>query len=211
MGVSDLGFRDFLLGEQLGGVENCPHCGVSSPVIVRRFRTEHPVRGANGGDGSVWALYTCTTCGGGICAQGQPGIKAVNANAYAMFPAVWEVNDIVPERARTYLAQAHKTLNAPDASVVMSASSIDAMLKDHGLTEGSLYARIDKAVLEGILTQKMADWAHRVRLDANNPRHVDDATPHITLEEARRAFDLAKALTEFLYILPARMPAKTPT
>jgi hypothetical protein len=123
-----------------------------------------------------------------------------------IFPAAWEVDEIVPERIRSYLSQAHQTLSAPDASVVMSASSIDAMLKDNGLIDGSLYHRIDRAVGEGILTQKMADWAHRVRLDANNPRHADNATPHMTREDARRAFDFANALTEYLYVLPSKMP-----
>jgi len=88
----------------------------------------------------------------------------------------------------------------------MSASSIDAMLKDNNLSEGSLYTRIDQAVTNGILTQKMADWAHRVRLDANNPRHADASTPHMTADDAKRAFDFANALTEYLYLLPSRMP-----
>lgn len=203
-----MSFRDFRLGPQLGGVENCPHCGVANPVLMRKYQSEHQIFGANGLPASIWALFSCTTCGGGICVQGQPNERNSNPLAYAMFPAVWEVNGVVPERARNYLAQAHKTLNAPDASVVMSASSIDAMLKDHGLTDGTLYSRIDKAVEEGILTQKMADWAHRVRLDANNPRHADEEHPHLTLDEARRAFDFADALTEYLYVLPSRMPAK---
>ncbi|WP_369126389.1 DUF4145 domain-containing protein [Roseovarius nitratireducens] len=101
-------------------------------------------------------------------------------------------------------------MRAPDASVVMSASSIDAMLKDHGLENGSLYTRIDEAVTQGLITQKMADWAHRVRLDSNNPRHADTTTPHMADEDAKRAFDYAKALTEYLYLLPSRMPPKNP-
>ena len=96
------------------------------------------------------------------------------ANVTAIFPDVWEVSDIVPEKVRNYLGQAHKSLVSPDASVLMSAASIDAMLKEHELKNGSLYDRIDEAVAKGILTQKMADWANKVRLDANNPRHADD-------------------------------------
>ena len=80
------------------------------------------------------------------------------------------------------------------------------MLKDHGLEQGNLYSRIDKAVEKGIITKKMADWAHRVRLDSNNPRHADSDNPHMSPEEARRAFDYADALTEYLYLLPSRMP-----
>ena len=88
----------------------------------------------------------------------------------------------------------------------MSAAAIDAMLKDNGLRDGVLYRRIDEAVGAGILTKRMAQWAHRVRLDANNPRHADDSTPHMSLEDARRAFDFAEALGDFLYVLPSRMP-----
>ncbi|MCP4320024.1 MAG: DUF4145 domain-containing protein [Hyphomicrobiales bacterium] len=95
----------------------------------------------------------------------------------------------------------------PDASVVMSASAIDAMLKDRGLVEGSLYERIEKAVSAGILTQGIADWAHLVRLDSNKPRHADKDDPHMAPEEAQRAFDYAKAIAEILYVLPSKMPS----
>tara|TARA_R100000789_G_scaffold3008_5_gene6657 strand:- start:15140 stop:15577 length:438 start_codon:yes stop_codon:yes gene_type:complete len=141
-----------------------------------------------------------------VTAKGEPGDNVNNPMVVQIYPDLWEVDEIVPDKIRSYLSQAHQTLAAPDASVVMSASSIDAMLKDSGLTEGSLYARIEEAVAAGLLTQKMADWAHRVRLDANNPRHADQETPHMTREDARRAFDFANALTEYLYILPSRMP-----
>jgi hypothetical protein len=98
------------------------------------------------------------------------------------------------------------TLANPDASVVMSASSIDAMLKDKGFLEGSLHTRINEAVKNQILTPNMAEWAHRVRLDANNPRHADLNTPHMIRQDADRAFEFAKALAEFLYVIPSRMP-----
>ena len=49
-------------------------------------------------------------------------------------------------RVATYLKQARNTLTNFDASVLMSAAAIDAMLKDHKLVEGSLYKRIDEAV-----------------------------------------------------------------
>jgi Domain of unknown function (DUF4145) len=105
-----------------------------------------------------------------------------------------------------YLRQAKNTLANADASVVMSTAAIDAMLKDHGLKDGSLYKRIDETVNAGVLTKRMAEWAHRVRLDANNPRHADEQTPHMSADEARRAFEFAEALGDFLYVLPSRMP-----
>ena len=164
------------------------------------------VERADGGVRAHWGVFRCTTCGHLVSAKGAEGQNVSNPGVVQIYPDVWEVAEVVPERVRNYLDQAHRTLSAPDASVVMSASSIDAMLKEHELNEGSLYKRIDEAVEEGILTQKMADWAHRVRLDANNPRHADNHTPHMSDEDARRAFDFANALTEYLYVLPSRMP-----
>jgi hypothetical protein len=55
--------------------------------------------------------------------------------------------------ARKFLQQAYETLHAPDAAAVMAASAVDAMLKDLGYSEGSLYARIDKAAEDGVLTK----------------------------------------------------------
>lgn len=84
------------------------------------------------------------------------------------------------------------------------------MLKDHGVgkDKGSLFQRIDHAVAEGILTHGMAEWAHRVRLDANKPRHADDDDPHMDGEDAERAFEFAKTIAEILYVIPSRMPSE---
>jgi hypothetical protein len=151
-------------------------------------------------------VFSCTACSGIVSAKAPVPNKGGHPYIMEIFPDIWHVSEVVPERVGNYLDQAHKTLSAPDASVLMSASSIDAMLKEHNLNEGSLYSRIDEAVTQGLITQKMADWAHRVRLDANNPRHADLTTPHMTAEDAKRAFDFANALTEYLYLLPSKMP-----
>lgn len=202
-----MSYRDHNLGElQLTGLTNCPHCSVSNPVVVKLWRSERPLPRADGGEASMWASYCCTTCGSMISAKGTEGHDVANPFVEEIFPDIWEVDEIVPARVSNYLSQAHRTMQSPDASVVMSAACIDAMLKDNNLADGSLYNRIDAAVEAGILTQNMADWAHRVRLDANNPRHADEAVPHMSIDDAQRAFDYANALTEYLYLLPSRMP-----
>lgn len=196
--------------DQLHGTQNCPHCGIASPLLAKVWHSQKPVPRTDGGRTSQWGIYACTICGHLVTAKGEEGEEVSNPLIDQIYPDVWQVSELVPERVRNYLDQAHRTLAAPDASVVMSASSIDAMLKDKGLADGSLYARIDQAVGEGILTQTMADWAHRVRLDANNPRHADEAIPHMTRDDAQRAFEFADALTEYLYLLPSRMPPENP-
>ena len=87
----------------------------------------------------------------------------------------------------------------------MSASAIDAMLKNRGLTKGTLYERIDLAAEQHLITTDMAKWAHQVRLDANDQRHADEAAPLPTTPDAERCFAFAVALAEVLFVLPARV------
>jgi len=49
----------------------------------------------------------------------------------------------------------------------------------------------------------LAEWAHEVRLDANSQRHADESAPLPTKEEAEKTIEFAKALAEFLFVLPA--------
>ncbi|MBO6692940.1 DUF4145 domain-containing protein [Parvibaculum sp.] len=154
----------------------------------------------------VWAAFACLSCGSLVTAEGVPGSDVNNALIENIYPDMWMADNEIPAQARRYLDQARRTLASPDASVLMSAASLDAMLKEKGLADGSLFARIELAVKNGILTEGMAQWAQRVRLDANNPRHADADVPHLTGEDARRAFDFAKSIAEILYVLPGRMP-----
>ena len=87
----------------------------------------------------------------------------------------------------------------------MAGSAVDAMLKDLGYNEGSLYSRIDKAFEDHLLTKGMAEWAHSVRLGSNRPRHSDVNEPHVSASEARRSVDFAEALGDFLFVLSAQI------
>ncbi|KQS48252.1 hypothetical protein ASG20_14200 [Sphingomonas sp. Leaf198] len=104
-----------------------------------------------------------------------------------------------------FLKQAFDTLHAPDAAAVMAGSAVDAMLKEHGYLEGSLYSRIDKAKTDALLTAGMADWAHSVRLGSNRPRHADMDSPHVSPADAKRSVDFAEALGNFLFVLTAQI------
>jgi hypothetical protein len=122
-----------------------------------------------------------------------------------MWPTSQTVAEAVPERARTFLLQAMDSLHAPAGAVMLSASSVDAMLKEKGYKEGSLNSRIDAAAKAHLVTTEMAAWAHEIRLDANDQRHADEKAPLPTEADAKRVIDFASALAQFLYVLPARV------
>ncbi len=156
-----------------------------------------------------WQVYVCTVCGGAVLA----GAKIISAGGHAVvsgfiseiYPGESELSEAIPDRARSFLSQARESLHAPDGSVMVAASAVDAMLKAKGFRDGSLYSRIDKAAEDHVITKEMAQWAHQVRLDANDPRHADEtASPH-TLASAKLVYDFATALAEFLFVLPARV------
>jgi hypothetical protein len=88
---------------------------------------------------------------------------------------------------------------------MLTASAVDAMLKDKGYKDGTLNNRIDAAAKDHLITDEMAAWAHEIRLDANDQRHADEAASLPTGDDATRVIEFAQALAQFLYVLPARV------
>jgi hypothetical protein len=177
----------------------CPHCSVANPFLkeIHHFETNNH----QGSNLRRWRIYACSTCGGVVAAWasnfGQPIAE--------YFPSATEIDSVVPERPRAFLQQAQESLHAPAGAVMLCASAVDAMLKIKSYAEGSLYARIEKAANDHLITTEMAKWAHEVRLDANGQRHADEAAALPTHQDATRALDFANALAEFLFVLPSRV------
>jgi hypothetical protein len=161
---------------------------------------QHETKDFGGRSTRYWFVYICSTCGGAILTESpEAGYGEVNR----LWPEADNLSDAIPERARIFLKQAMESLHAPSLAQIGAASAVDAMLKDKGLKTGSLYNRIDEATASGLITPEMAPWAHEVRLDANDQRHADDNAPLPTKEEAEKTIEFAKALAQFLYVLPA--------
>jgi len=129
----------------------------------------------------------------------------LNGGILQIFPVNESVDEAVPKTARSYLTQAMQSLHAPAGAVMLAASAVDAMLKEKNYKTGSLYGRIEKAASEHVITADMAKWAHEVRLDANDQRHVDEAAQLPTETDAKKCIDFAKALGEFMFVLPSRV------
>lgn len=177
----------------------CPHCRIDRPrldVVWQGQTSAH-----SGENTRFWAIYRCATCGGIVTASaGQQG-----GSTLAVFPAIEQVDDSLPDKAKKFLEQSQNSLHAPAGSVMLAASAVDAMLKTKGYKEGSLFARINKAAEDHLITSDMAKWAHQVRIGANDQRHADDDAGLPDEAEARRCIDFAAALGMVLFALPARV------
>lgn len=122
-----------------------------------------------------------------------------------IYPAPMQVDGALPPTAKEYLTQAINSLHAPAGSVMLCASAVDAMLKAKNYTTGSLYTRINKAATDHLITDGMKEWAHEVRLDANDQRHADQAATFPTTADAQRSIEFVQSLGQFLFVLPAQV------
>lgn len=68
--------------------------------------------------------------------------------------------------------------------------------------KGMLEQRIKALVTKGLISPAIADWAHEVRLGANEGMHEAD---DLTAEEAEGLRDFAEVFLTNVYTLPARM------
>jgi hypothetical protein len=101
------------------------------------------------------------------------------------------------------LQQAIDCIHSPSVCIMAAASAVDAMLKERNYCAGGLYARIEQAVADHLLTEEMGQWAHNIRLDANDARHADFDVAMAEKRDAERAIEFAKALSQVLFVLPA--------
>lgn len=182
-------------------LERCPHCNVAKPLLSRLWGPSKTNNHA-GGKTRFWSAYACTTCGGVVLVSSPLNQEH---DIDSMWPAPAVIADVVPVRAREFLAQAVASLHAPAGAVMLTASAVDAMLKDKGYKDGSLNSRIDLAARDHLITAEMAAWAHEVRLDANDQRHADEGAALPSETDAAKAIEFASALAQFLYVLPARV------
>lgn len=190
-------------------LERCPFCSLHTPKLERY--ADFQSMGIADKRRRHWAVYVCANCGNATLAMGETpsGVKQDTDHVKQTFPAepAEAIPEELPEKARVFLKEAVDSPNAPNAACMVIASALDEMLKAKGLTNGSLYSRIESATKgeNPLLTDEMRQWAHDIRLDANDQRHADTEAAHSTQEDHHRQLEFAKMLGHILYVLPARV------
>ena len=181
-------------------LDRCPHCQIAAPRLVSM--SQYNTASQSGDNQRHWEVYCCRSCGGLVTTFTW---SYARGNVVGMYPRGREVDEWVPERARTYLAQAINSLHAPAGAIMLTASAVDAMLRAKDYKKGDLYSRINQSATDHLITSEMAAWAHDIRLDANDQRHSDESAPLPDEKDAERAIEFALALAEFLFVLPERV------
>src|SRR5437763_1920481 len=107
-------------------LEQCPHCGVNAPnlYLIHSFETT----AFKGVPTRYWKIYACKKCGGVVSAASS---QSSSGEASEVYPTSTEVDQSIPNPAKSYLAQANSSLHAPSGAIMLAASAVDAMLKAH--------------------------------------------------------------------------------
>lgn len=184
-------------------LDRCPHCNVAKPHLNAKHALQ--TKNDRGLAHRFWGFYACSVCGGIAMAVSRMNNPNDIGDITDIWPAPQQVDDAVPDRARSYLEQAIASIHSPAGAVMLTASAVDSMLKEKGLKDGNLYKRIDAAAAQHLITAEMAIWAHEIRLDANDQRHADEEAALPDEADASKVIEFATALAQFLFVLPARV------
>lgn len=194
----------YLIDDIIHGMERCPQCGVANPLVTIVAKPEFHHKDT--WDHSYYFFTaSCSKCKRHVLLYGKGDNDPKYLEVLKTFPAMDRAAEELPEMAAKFLQQGLESRHAPDGALMLSASAIDAMLKAIGYIKGTLYARIDQAKADGAITTAMADWAHSIRLSANEPRHADEEFTGATEDDVEQSLAFAKALGEYLFVLPSKV------
>ena len=94
---------------------------------------------------------------------------------------------------------------SPARIIAGCRSVMEVALRELNYEKGNLVDRIDKARSDGVVTEGLRGWAHRVRLQGNEAIHELTAEFH----EAEELVDFIRLFLEVAFDLPARLRSRT--
>jgi hypothetical protein len=165
----------------------CQGCGQNVVVIEDQF-VGGVAKRSGGNSGSVqWRGFHWWLTPGG--AASDPSIPGPGADA-------------IKEGERCL------AVSAPRAAAVMFRSALAMVVKNKGSSSAqaktNLAGQLKQMSLDGDLDRTLADWADHVRIVGNSGAHPGELAP-VTIDEAQELSRLMTALTDYLYVMPARV------
>jgi hypothetical protein len=153
-------------------------------------------------------VYQCGNCAGFVHVLWSASEWGGGLHNFRVLP--WPIGkpkapEHWPDNITRYWVQAHDTAKSEnwDAAALMARSALQVAVRSHGAKGGSLNKEIDDLASRGVLPSHMKDWAHELRLLANESAHPDTSeavTPNkADVSDVLRFLDF---LLVYLYNLP---------
>ncbi|MCY3624609.1 MAG: DUF4145 domain-containing protein [Candidatus Dadabacteria bacterium] len=200
---------------------DCPHCGTKQAGFYILSEFHSPLKKG--------IIYTFVICGISTCQKAATAVFQVNlrdytysgshselANDFSRFPSKFlfvdfypkpetpEIPEHLPENVNMYYLEAVNSVkSSPNAAGAMFRKTLDTGLKKiDPEAKGRLIDRIKSAAKTGKITQDMADWADRIRLDGNDAAHEEDPFTH---QEAEELHLFTRLVMMYLFSLPGML------
>lgn len=165
----------------------CPEC--NGPLMISfecQFGELTDIRHAAGK--SEWVLT-------------GPDLKSIK-----VYPELNEPDDSphFPQELRAIFVELQEDIQLQRTAtriVVGCRSVLEVALRALGYKDGNLLSRINNARTDGLLTESMKNWSHRIRINGNEAVHELQATD----EEAREFVAFLKLFLEIAFVLPERI------
>jgi hypothetical protein len=172
---------------------------------------------------SAYSTATCPECYGPVLLAFQCHHGELQKIQKSTTDAAWTLNGVTPQNITVY-----PELKNPDDSpyypekirrtfielqediqmkrtapriVVGCRSVLEVALRNLGYENGNLLSRIEKARADGILTESMKNWAHRIRMDGNEAVHELESSD----AEAAEFVSFLRLFLEVTFVLPERV------
>jgi hypothetical protein len=160
-------------------------------------------------------LYRCQNCAGFVqvlwsAAGFSHGMQGLYDYRVQPFPLSGkpEPSPNWPEGMTRFWIQAHDSLGNEnwDAANLMARSALQFVVREKGAKNGNLKSQIDDLGANGVLHPLMKEWAHEVRLLANESAHpTDPMPPSVTPQDVRDIISYLDFLMFYLYDLPEQI------
>ena len=86
---------------------------------------------------------------------------------------------------------------ASTACAIMCRRTLEAICAHHGIVKGNLDGKLKKLRDDGVIEQRLFEWADSLRLVGNEAAH--DVHVEVSKEDARDLLDFTRALVEYIF------------
>lgn len=166
----------------------------------------------------VEAPFICDNCGRmaiayGIALGDPNAVDGLARWEWADRPVAWVPRigvgreyPYVPKHIGAAASEAHacQSIGAHRAAVMLARAVIEATAKDKGITNGTLYKKIEKMHEHGLVSELVRDQAHEVRYLGNDMAHGDFVEP-VSTEEADEILELMAEVLHAVFEMPAQL------
>jgi hypothetical protein len=118
---------------------------------------------------------------------------------YRMYPSQNKINSSYPEPIIKAYSEAHACFKtkAYTAAAIMCRKTLEGICVEHKIKERNLATSLKKMKAQGIIENRLFEWADTLRISGNEATHDLDVT--IAADDARDIMEFTNALLEYVF------------